>query len=163
ALGRVPLFRLVRGARADARIVVVTREDLREGFELTDAVDIVIVPGLVRGAPLDLRDAAAKLGVDLGRAAAVFADPDPDRWIRHHCRALVAPDSGVLSIVYYLDAVFDLLLVSLWSDPDQGVMKQSTPSPNARLVHVPLAGRQRNVANIAPDEVARVIVAALAH
>src|SRR4029453_2100024 len=58
--------------------------------------------------------------------------------IHRRCRLLVAPDSGVLATAYYLDARFSLDIISLWSDPRQGVLLQGCPSPNPLLRHVPL-------------------------
>ncbi len=81
--------------------------------------------------------------------------------IRTRCRILIAPDSGVLAAAYYLADDFPLDVVSLWSDPRQGVLKQGTPSPNAELRHQPLLGRDDDVRNIGVDEVERAIEAAL--
>lgn len=81
--------------------------------------------------------------------------------IRTRCRVLVAPDSGVLAAAYYLAADFPLDVVSLWSDPRQGVLKQGSPSPNPRLRHRPLLGAGDDVRNIGVDDVARAIEAAL--
>src|SRR5262249_47253875 len=50
--------------------------------------------------------------------------------LKHHCKALIAPDSGVLSLSYFLDAPFPLKIVSLWADPNHGILKQNVPSPN---------------------------------
>ena len=50
--------------------------------------------------------------------------------IRNRCRILVAPDSGVLTAAYYLADDFPLDVISLWSDPRQGILKQGCPSPN---------------------------------
>jgi len=261
ALGLQPLFQRIRSAKPNARIVVVTREDLREGFLLTDADEVLVVDGLARGAPLDLEANLRARGFDLAQAVALFEDPDPDRWIqrqrqawpprlhwraefdrrgerfadelpdapyigvhlssetaqfygyakdwplahwerlfalsstidgarfvlfghrpeprlmrqeivdlrgrtsvldmlaviRRCCGVLIGPDSGVLSFVYYVDAPCALTLISLWSDPNQGVLKQGTPSPNPLLVHRPLVGAGNDVANITPEEVARVL------
>jgi UDP-N-acetylglucosamine/UDP-N-acetylgalactosamine diphosphorylase len=66
---------------------------------------------------------------------------------------LVVPDSGVLSLTYYLDTPFPLQIVSLWSDPRQGVLKQNVDSPNALLKHTPLIGKEEKVGNISVDEV----------
>ncbi|MFO1322671.1 MAG: hypothetical protein U1F15_01260 [Burkholderiales bacterium] len=82
--------------------------------------------------------------------------------IRTRCRILVAPDSGVLTAAYYLADDFPLEIVSLWSDPRQGVLKQACASPNPRLRHVPLIGRDDDVRNIAVDDVARAVSAAIA-
>ena len=74
--------------------------------------------------------------------------------LRTRCRALVAPDSGILSIAYLLDAQFDFDVVSLWADPRQGILKHKLPSPNAHLRHVPIVARYENVDNITVEEVA---------
>jgi hypothetical protein len=78
-----------------------------------------------------------------------------------HCDALVAPDSGILSLAYLLDAQRDLAVVSLWGDPRQGILKHRRPSPNARLRHHPLLGADEEVANISVDAVAAALVASL--
>jgi ADP-heptose:LPS heptosyltransferase len=49
--------------------------------------------------------------------------------IKNCCRFLLVPDSGVLSITYYVDALFPLHVVSLWADPRQGVLKQGSLLP----------------------------------
>jgi len=82
--------------------------------------------------------------------------------IRARCRVLVAPDSGVLTAAYYLAQSFPLDIVSLWSDPRQGILKQGCPSPNPALRHVPLVGRGDDVRNVSVDDVERTVVAALA-
>ncbi len=81
--------------------------------------------------------------------------------IRHRCRMLVAPDSGVLATAYYLDQRFPLDIVSLWSDPRQGVLLQGCPSPNPLLRHIPLVGRDEQARNIPVDDVVRELRAAL--
>ncbi len=82
--------------------------------------------------------------------------------IRARCRVLVAPDSGVLTMAYYLAGRAPLDVVSLWSDPRQGVLKQRCPSPNPLLRHVPLVGRGEDVRNIAVDDVAATLDECLA-
>jgi ADP-heptose:LPS heptosyltransferase len=81
--------------------------------------------------------------------------------IRTRCRVLVAPDSGVLTAAYYLDQDFPLDIVSLWSDPRQGILKQACASPNPSLHHVALQGPGEDVRNLAVDDVAPAIEAAL--
>ena len=73
--------------------------------------------------------------------------------IKNRCRYLVAPDSGVLSMTYYLDAHYPISVVSLWADPKQGVLKQNVPSPNPSLTHMPLVGKNQKVAQISTDHV----------
>jgi ADP-heptose:LPS heptosyltransferase len=81
--------------------------------------------------------------------------------IRNRVRLLIAPDSGVLATAYYLDARFPLDVVSLWSDPRQGILLQGCPSPNPLLRHVPLVGRDEQARNIPVDEVLAEARAAL--
>ena len=81
--------------------------------------------------------------------------------VRARCRVLVAPDSGVLTTAYYLAQDFPLEVVSLWSDPRQGILKQGCASPNPRLAHVALVGRGDDVRNLACDDVERALAAAL--
>ena len=257
ALGLVPLFLRIREADPRSRIEVVTREDLAQPFELANVDAIHVVPGLARGAPVDVSPLAS-------RDAVVFADPDPTRWlegrrrefpprlrwradwnalcegivaaapgvvtvgahvasetaqyygyvkdwpaehfeslfarfpsgvrfvlfgnaadrpyaqsnivdlrgrtsflellstIRNGCRVLIAPDSGVLTAAYYLDDAFPLDVISLWSDPRQGILKQGCDSPNAKLRHVALRGPREDVRNITVDTVAAALERALA-
>ncbi|MBI3211387.1 MAG: hypothetical protein HYZ47_01715 [Simkania negevensis] len=72
--------------------------------------------------------------------------------IKNYCRYLIVPDSGILSIAYYVDAEFPLRVVSLWADPRQGVLRQKVPSPNRELVHLPLIGKDEKISNITPKE-----------
>ena len=81
--------------------------------------------------------------------------------VRTRCTALVAPDGGVLNAAYFLDASFPLTVVSLWSDPGQGLLKRRSPSPNPLLVHVPLVGAGNDVRSIAPSDVAAALDVAL--
>ena len=81
--------------------------------------------------------------------------------VRTRCRILVAPDSGVLTAAYYLAQDFPLDIVSLWSDPRQGILKQGCPSPNPGLHHVPQLGRDEDVRNLTVDTVEHAVAAAL--
>jgi hypothetical protein len=81
--------------------------------------------------------------------------------IRTRCRILVAPDSGILTAAFYLAEDFPLDIVSLWSDPRQGVLKQGCPSPNRRLRHQALQGRDEDVRNLPVDDVERAVAGAL--
>lgn len=82
--------------------------------------------------------------------------------VRTRCTALLAPDSGILNAVYFLDTAFPITVVSLWSDPRQGLLKHRAASPNPRLVHVPLVGAGDDVRTIAPDDVLAALDVALA-
>ncbi|MCP5504151.1 MAG: hypothetical protein H7A41_03250 [Chlamydiales bacterium] len=73
--------------------------------------------------------------------------------IKNRCRYLVAPDSGVLSVAYYVDASYPIRVVSLWADPRQGVLRQKVDSPNPLFEHLPLHGKNDTVANISVDTV----------
>ncbi len=66
-----------------------------------------------------------------------------------HCTALVAPDSGILSTMYYVDVASPLHVISLWNDPNQGILRQNVRSPNPYLQHFPLIGLE----SISPDDV----------
>ena len=81
--------------------------------------------------------------------------------VRTRCAALIAPDGGVLNAVYFLDASFPVTVVSLWSDPRQGLLKSRAASPNPHLVHVPLVGAGDDVRTIAPDDVLAALDVAL--
>lgn len=68
--------------------------------------------------------------------------------IKNRCRYLLVPDSGVLSIAYYLDAPFAIDVVSLWADPRQGILKQNVPSPNSLLRHCPLIAQEKDLRTV---------------
>lgn len=73
--------------------------------------------------------------------------------IKNRCSHLIAPDSGILSMAYYLDQPFSLQLVSLWADPLHGILKQNVASPNPLLVHRPLIGAHRDCSTIQAEKV----------
>lgn len=78
--------------------------------------------------------------------------------IKNRCSHLVAPDSGILSMAYFLDTPFPLRLVSLWADPNHGILKQAVASPNPLLVHTPVISPNRKCASlIAIEEVERCL------
>lgn len=74
-------------------------------------------------------------------------------WLKTECSYLVVPDSGILSMIYYLDQSFPLRVVSLWADPHQGVLKQGVKSPNPQLVHVPLVANNGQLDQLAVSKV----------
>ncbi len=80
--------------------------------------------------------------------------------IKNRCRYLIALDSGLLSMSYYLDALFPLQIISLWADPDHGILKQNVPSPNPLLIHRPLIGQRRDLSSISAQEVLQSIIGA---
>lgn len=73
--------------------------------------------------------------------------------IKNCCVSLVVPDSGVLSMVYYIDQAFPLRVVSLWADPRQGVLKQRVASPNPLLVHEAILAPEEEMRNITVEQV----------
>ncbi len=73
--------------------------------------------------------------------------------IKNHCEAIVVPDSGVSSMVYFLKEEFPLKHISLWADPNMGILKQNVASPNPKLEHIPLKGKDKDISTISPDEV----------
>jgi ADP-heptose:LPS heptosyltransferase len=81
--------------------------------------------------------------------------------LKNRCNVLVAPDSGILSMAYYLDCAFPLTVVSLWADPRQGVLKHGVPSPNPRLKHYPLIGEAEDISRISVEQVFDAIRPAL--
>ncbi|MBS0615621.1 MAG: UTP--glucose-1-phosphate uridylyltransferase [Verrucomicrobia bacterium] len=79
--------------------------------------------------------------------------------IKNRCYALIAPDSGPLSMTYYLDTAFPLRVLSLWADPNHGVLKQNVPSPNPLLHHIPLISpNHKNAALISPENVREALL-----
>lgn len=77
--------------------------------------------------------------------------------IKNRCSQLVVPDSGVLSVTYFLDETFPLHIVSLWSDPHQGVLKQNVFSPNPGLIHQPIIAPEGDLRKVAVDQVMQAI------
>lgn len=77
--------------------------------------------------------------------------------IKHRVRALILPDSGISSIVYYLNESFPIRHISLWADPNQGILKQAVPSPNPQLIHLPLIARGRDLSTVSVDAVMSAI------
>lgn len=73
--------------------------------------------------------------------------------IKNCCNTLIAPDGGILSIVYYLDVFFPLNVISLWGDANQGIMKQAVSSPNKGLQHFPLIGNNKDISTIKVEDV----------
>lgn len=82
--------------------------------------------------------------------------------LRNRAGILVAVDSGILSLVFYVDEQFPLQVVSLWSDPRQGVLKQAVASPNTLLRHCPLVGDDEDVRRLSVERVTEAVEHALA-
>lgn len=79
--------------------------------------------------------------------------------IKQHCRFLVVPDSGILSMTYYIDASFAIDIVSLWADPKQGVLKQGVLSPNPELKHHPLIAQRKDLSSLSVGDVLEALFA----
>ncbi|MGL5264539.1 MAG: glycosyltransferase family 9 protein [Candidatus Rhabdochlamydia sp.] len=77
--------------------------------------------------------------------------------IKNHCCYLLTPDSGVLSMTYYLNSPFKINVVSLWADPKQGVLKQQVKSPNPLLQHVPLIAKHEDLCNVSVKQVIKTL------
>lgn len=73
--------------------------------------------------------------------------------IKNHCEAIVVPDSGISSMVYFLKENFPIKHISLWADPNMGILKQNVASPNKSLQHIPLIGKDKDITTISPEEV----------
>jgi len=73
--------------------------------------------------------------------------------IKNRCEALVVPDSGVLSMIYYLDSVFPIRVVSLWAEEGHGILKQNVKSPNPLLVHSALMAKDRDLSSVSAKTV----------
>lgn len=72
--------------------------------------------------------------------------------VRFRCHHIILPDSGILSMVYYLDHQFPIHVISLWADPNHGILKQAVASPNLQLVHHPLIGTSRDLSTVSVDQ-----------
>ncbi|MBF8262815.1 MAG: hypothetical protein HW387_480 [Parachlamydiales bacterium] len=83
--------------------------------------------------------------------------------IKNRCRYLIVPDSGILSMAYYLDAAFPLQILSLWADPKHGILKQNVASPNPMLVHRPLIGTHRDLSTVSADDVFQHLAPGIIH
>lgn len=77
--------------------------------------------------------------------------------LKNRCYGAILPDSGILSFLYYLDAPFPIKLISLWADPNHGILKQGVLSPNPKMDHIPLIGELKNLGSVS----ARTILNAL--
>ncbi len=73
--------------------------------------------------------------------------------LKNHCSDFIGPDSGVLSLIYYLDVNFPIHVLSLWSDANQGVLKQRVCSPNSRLQHSPFIAPNTCLSELSVEDV----------
>lgn len=77
--------------------------------------------------------------------------------VRHFCTKMILPDSGILSMVYYIDVSFPIHVISLWGDPNHGILKQAVASPNPQLKHTPLIGNLRDLSSVSVDKMMDVL------
>jgi len=78
--------------------------------------------------------------------------------IKNKCDFMLLPDSGILSMTYYLDIKFPVEVMSLWADANHGIMKQNVPSPNKELVHTPFIAKNNDLENLPPKQIAGFIL-----
>ncbi len=255
-LGLYAMVHRIRQYIPDAEIVFVTRQDLREGFELLYGVRCIVDLSWKRGEAVSLVSSLEKQGIECSSLDLLIPSPDPTWWvrwqigsliprlawnsswdhlwrkfsvegqyvgmhiqtetqygyeknwplaswlelieilgsrygkkvllfglgkkeeidspyvydlrgetslketlslIRHCCSHLVVPDSGILSIVYYIDEDFPIRIVSLWADPRQGVLKQNVSSPNPRLIHLPILAENEKICMIPVSAVEKAL------
>lgn len=79
--------------------------------------------------------------------------------IKNCCKAMIVLDSGVSAMTYYLNTYFPIRFISLWGDTNMGILKQNVPSPNLGLIHIPLKGAGKDIRQISPEDVERVLYA----
>jgi ADP-heptose:LPS heptosyltransferase len=77
--------------------------------------------------------------------------------IKNKCKAAILPDSGILSMIYYLDTEFPVQLISLWADPNHGILKQAVASPNSQLTHHPLIGSFRDLSTVSTASIMNIL------
>ncbi len=115
--------------------------ELFSDFALRDSAARFVLLG-----PSDGRVGAPNV-VDLrGRTGLI----DLIAFVRTRCAACSRP-TAECSTPCIGSTRFSARVVSLWSDARQGVIEHATPSPNRDLVHVPLVGAHRDVANVGVD------------
>lgn len=73
--------------------------------------------------------------------------------IKNICTKMVLGDSGVLAMTYYLAEEFPIHLITLWANPDQGILRQNVSSPNTKLIHSALYAQNRDLTTITAEEV----------
>lgn len=77
--------------------------------------------------------------------------------IKNRCSTMILPDSGILTMLYYINASFPMKIVSLWGTNKLGVVGQKVPSPNPQLQHFPIVREDRNLQNISPQEILKIV------
>lgn len=77
--------------------------------------------------------------------------------IKNCCKAMIVLDSGISAMTYYLNTYFPIRFISLWGDTNMGILKQNVSSPNSGLIHIPLKGAGKDITQISPEDVERVL------
>lgn len=72
------------------------------------------------------------------------------------CDVFIAPDSGLLSLVYYLETATPLQAISLYGEV-AGVLRQGVASPNPLLVHHPIVEESGRIEEIPVESVFRTL------
>jgi ADP-heptose:LPS heptosyltransferase len=83
--------------------------------------------------------------------------------IKNCCSSVVLPDSGISSMIYYLNTSFNIKQITLWADPDHGILKQQVASPNPKLIHSALIAKGKDLSTLGVDEVLKKIFSPLIH
>lgn len=78
--------------------------------------------------------------------------------IKHSCHTLIVPDSGISAMTYFLNEQFPIVFISLWGNPNMGILKQNVASPNLLLKHIPLIGEKQSISSISPKLVESVVM-----
>lgn len=76
--------------------------------------------------------------------------------IKNCCFAVVLPDGGILSCLYYLKENFPLKIISLWQDI-QGILKQGVSSCNTLSSHIFLLSNKKKIGEIEPNQVKKYL------
>ena len=72
-------------------------------------------------------------------------------------KMLIAPDSGILNLVHYLDVDIPLDVISLWGPAKYGILQLKVASPNRLLNHFPLLGKREDINTIVVEDVLKVV------
>jgi ADP-heptose:LPS heptosyltransferase len=246
ALGLYAMVKRVKDFIPEAKITFITREDLKDGFEMLHGVDVIVAPEWARGKPMPLPDHLPAFDLVIDKADPSYwvawqrgklipkMEWNPewdhlkdrfnlptnciaahvhcetgyyfernwphDKWqelfsslegpiillglkkdpvfqhpnlidlrgetslyeilaiLKNNCKALIAPDSGILGMTYFLNTPFRLRIISLWADPNHGILKQNVPSPNPLLEHIPMiSSNRKDAALITVEQVKKAL------
>ena len=78
---------------------------------------------------------------------------------KKYCSSFILPDSGILSMIYYLDIDVSWHVLSLWADPGHGILKQGVASPNPSLIHTPIIQEKKDLKFLSAKEVLDKLIA----